>query len=224
MSDKVKQDDKKRLAREDRALRGEDWHFGMPIEGEDEDEDFEEEMFGMRELGGVRNHLGRMRGPIIPFQMHDLGDPFDEDFQVNARFPVPFMLNEGFNDGILGRGHPFDDDFQVDGRIRRGPIFLDAPPRRRRQREQPDLDGVRVAPPRANVIRQQEATFNHHAGDRMGLNRERWNRPAAEQTDPGAERIAAPVRQHTGGGQRLGRTPAAEVARAAALARPRRGS
>ncbi|KAE9971608.1 hypothetical protein EG328_005480 [Venturia inaequalis] len=279
MSDQVKEDDKHRLARENRALRGEGWHFGMPIEGEDED--IEEEMFDMWEMGGMRNRPFQMRGPVDHFFRDDMADPFNQDFN----------LDERFDGGILGQRNPFHGDFRRDlileaplrrqrprreepnfNRVRFAPplaniireqhfleddmadLFdedlvldqrfdgdilglrhpfnrdptLEAPPRRQQpRREEPHLDRVRVAPPRVNVVHQQEANFNHQVADRPRINPEHRNRDrqAAEQIHAGAgRRVAAPMRQPTGGAQRPGQRPPAEAARAAALARERRGA
>lgn len=281
MSDQVKQDDQHRLARENRALRGEGWHFGMPIEGEDED--IEEEMFDMWEMGGMRNRPFQMRGPVDHFFRDDMADPFNQDFNLDERFDGgifgqrnPFhgdfrrdlileapprrqrprreernfnrvrfapplaniirqqhfleddmadlfdedlVLDQRFDGDILGLRHPFNEDFHRD------PI-LEAPPRPQRpRREEPNLDRVRVDPPRANVVNRQEANFNHQVVARPRINPEHRNRdrPVAEQILAGAgRRVAAPMRQPTGGAQRAGQRPPAEAARAAALARERR--
>lgn len=216
MSEKVKQDDKNRIEREHRALRGEGWHFGMPFEGEDEDfEDFEEEIFNMREVGGMRDQMWDMRTNLDHFHgdEDDLDDPFNQGFD----------LLERFDGGMLGQRNPFEEDFIVDERFHRGPFIAGAPPRRQRRRqEEPDPDRVRVVPLRANVMRQQEAMFNHQEGERPWINLR--ERPAAERRNTGAERVVPRPRQPTDGAQRLGRMPAAEAARAAALARPRRGT
>lgn len=262
MSDKVKQDDKKRLERESRTLRGEDWHFGMPIEDDDEDPDGG--VFDLAEMMDTMGPFGNRRRALGRLDDQDWDDPFNEDFNM-GRFVI-------------------------------GGMFDARPRRQRRPREQPDLGGVRVGPPRtaatrqqefgrlrvvvpprvaavgeqefgrvraipsrANAMRQQEAMFNHGLDEddlrginleprnrnrpateqqeaifNHGLDENDWrginpeprnrNRPAAGQTNTGAERLAARPREIIGGAQRLGRTPAAGAARAAALARPRRGA
>lgn len=76
MSDKVKQDDKRRLAKDSRALRGEDWHFGMPVE--DGDEDIEGDMF-MQEMMGNRM-MRRPRG--MGMQRPRFDDGWEDGFRM----------------------------------------------------------------------------------------------------------------------------------------------
>ncbi|QDS74176.1 hypothetical protein FKW77_001883 [Venturia effusa] len=215
MSDKVKQDDRKRLAREDRALRGEGWHFGMPIE--DDEEDPEDDMFDLADMMEMMGPFGdrrrpRMGRPFVRLEDEEWDDPWDEDFVIHERF-------EG--GGMLGMRDPFADDGFAE-HFGHGRIDFDVPPRRRHRRQEQqeqDLIGrLRGDPPRVDVVRQQEAMFHHAIRDPARLHRGLGNRDrvAAERPNVGADRLA-------GGAQRLGRTPRSEAARAAARARPRRG-
>jgi hypothetical protein len=132
MSDKVKQDDKRRLDKDHRALRGEAWHFGMPIEGDDGDAVADE----------LRNRLrlGREGGRFGGF-----GAPFDPGEDAHR-----FLLTRdgGRRDGF---GRAPDRPF---GALDRDADFN---PHRRRRRRSAAFDGL---PTRDEVMREQEAMFN----------------------------------------------------------------
>lgn len=199
MSDKVEQDDKRRIAREGRALRGEDWHFGMPIEGDDEDPDNDRFDFDDQEDG--------------MFDIFDMQEMMDMMDHRPGMQPL-----HGHDDGWQDR---WDDLGDLD------PGMFEAPPRRPRPRREEELEfqRARVFPPSANTMWQQEERFDQEFDDRApifpaGKRREMEN-PWPQQMSTAAARPVPRQREHEGGPKSLGRTPAV-VARAAALARERR--
>jgi hypothetical protein len=222
MSDKVKQDDKRRLAKENRALRGEDWHFGMPVE--DGDEDLEEGMFMQEMMRGRMMGGRREMGMRRPMFGDGWVDEWEDDWDMTMDPLMPAFGGRAFG----------------------------GPPVRHRQRMQGGgfgrMRGRQVDPARAELLRQQEVMFNQAFIDQppvLGFAAPARGRgrtpatlrpapapvPVVPNPNPGATRAgmarraavsALPHREPRGGFGRPA-TTAADAARAAALARNRRG-